>query len=488
MDRSWRIAIIWIVGLTALLSARPYAGSWNDGSRLASVESLVERGTLVIDDSIFVTPPQTGRPSPYRPDDPIFQSAGTKDKLLIDGHYYSDKSPVPVFPMAAIYGIFRGLGAPSAAERPDCFCLLMTWFSSGISLLIAALCIFAIVRRCRISPNRAGLLTFLFVFGTTALPYAQHVNNHIMLMAVASGLFLQLLIGEQEGWRLPALIRAGLLAGIVYTIDLGAGPPLTALTLGYLAWQMRSFRTLLAVAAAVPWIAFHHVVNYAIGGTLIPANAVPAYLDWPGSPFSSQNATGGWAHSSPIKLVLYAFDMMLGKKGFLGHNLLLFLVVFSLPLLIRRKYADRRIVLLGLLWSLMTWLLYAATSTNLSGGCVSIRWFVPLLVPGFLAIAIIVREERSRWKELYLLAGGGLLLAAIMADRGPWFQKILPMYWVIYPGTVACWLAVRWNTNSAVNDSDMPTVYATRITLAERIAANPTGDAVEAASGSANGG
>ena len=50
----------------AAISAKPYAGSWNDGSRLAVVESLLDRGTLAIDDSIFCKPPQhlvdAGRP------------------------------------------------------------------------------------------------------------------------------------------------------------------------------------------------------------------------------------------------------------------------------------------------------------------------------------------------------------------------------------------------------------------------------------------
>ena len=40
-----------------LSAARPYAGSWNDGSRLATVESLVDRHTWAIDDSIFVAVP-----------------------------------------------------------------------------------------------------------------------------------------------------------------------------------------------------------------------------------------------------------------------------------------------------------------------------------------------------------------------------------------------------------------------------------------------
>src|SRR5262249_13483019 len=40
-------------GAVAAGSARPFAGSWNDGSRLAAVESLVDAHTFAIDDSIF---------------------------------------------------------------------------------------------------------------------------------------------------------------------------------------------------------------------------------------------------------------------------------------------------------------------------------------------------------------------------------------------------------------------------------------------------
>ena len=42
----------------ALVSARDYAGGWNDGSRLATVESLVDYHTLAIDKSIYVDVPR----------------------------------------------------------------------------------------------------------------------------------------------------------------------------------------------------------------------------------------------------------------------------------------------------------------------------------------------------------------------------------------------------------------------------------------------
>lgn len=458
-DRSWRMGIAIGATLIAFVSARPYAGSWNDGSRLATVESLVERRTMIIDESIFVVPIPVGQPTPYHPDDPFFHGAGTKDKLFIHGHYYSDKSPVPAFQLAAIYAAYRWLGGPPAAERPDWFCQLMTWTASGIAYAVACLCIFAIGRRCRLSPRQAGWLTIFFGLGTTALPYVQHVNNHILLLAVAAGLFLQLVIGDAEGWSLPRLLTAGTLAGIAYTIDLGAGPPLALLTLAYLGWRTRSLRCVGAVLAALPWIAWHHIVNYDIGGTIGPANAVRAYLDWPSSPFTDKNITGGWAHPDPFKAIVYAFDMLLGKKGFYGHNLPLFLVVLSMPMLVRTKYPERCVTLLGVIWGIGVWLLYAATSTNMSGGCCSIRWFVPLLAPSFLAVAIVVREQPRRWRELTILGCGGLLLGIGMAIRGPWFLKLMPFYVIIYPATVVSWLMVRFHKSAtrSINIDPTPT-------------------------------
>ena len=51
--RQFAVVIV-AAAAVALVSARPYAGGWNDGSRLAMVESVIDRHTLAIDDSIFV--------------------------------------------------------------------------------------------------------------------------------------------------------------------------------------------------------------------------------------------------------------------------------------------------------------------------------------------------------------------------------------------------------------------------------------------------
>ena len=102
------LILVLIVSLTvALVSARPYAGGWNDGSRLALVESLVDFRTLSIDRSIFVDPARAeeAEAKPYPSQKQGLMEGGTLDKVLIKGRFYSDKAMVPALFMAAFYQV-----------------------------------------------------------------------------------------------------------------------------------------------------------------------------------------------------------------------------------------------------------------------------------------------------------------------------------------------------------------------------------------------
>jgi hypothetical protein len=468
-DRWLIVGIGLLASAIAVASARPYAGSWNDGSRLATAESLVDRGTLAIDRSIFVDVPRLNpdRPSPYSPHDKLLQQSGTKDKLFIDGRYYSDKSPVPAYYLAGIYRAGRALGMPSAADRPDWFCLLMTLASSGLAYVVAVMCLFSIARRIGLDCLWSAGVTFFFMAGTVALPYAQYVNNHILLLAVALVIFQLLLTSDAVGWTWRRMIALGTCAGIAYTIDLGAGPPLCALVIAL------SRKRLLLIVAASPWIAFHHIANYQIGGSLAPANANPVFFNWPGSPFGEQNMTGGWNHANPLEAALYALAMLFGKKGFLGHNLILFVPLVGLALLLRRRHPEYRTVSIGLIWAVGTWLLYAATSNNSSGGCCSVRWFVPLLAPGFVALCVLLRDHPAFRIDALIAGSGGILLGIGMTIRGPWFHKLMPFYFVIYFGTLIVWMAARWLMRmQPIAEPQIVTILSVRIAEPTRFGAH----------------
>src|SRR5262249_22311897 len=107
------IVLLAAAGL-ALCGARDRVGGWNDSSRLALVESLVDHHTLAIDQSIFAQPQPQGQPL-----DPHLLPRGTSDKLFINGHYYSDKSPVPGLLLAGLYQGWKWTTGETARSWPS---------------------------------------------------------------------------------------------------------------------------------------------------------------------------------------------------------------------------------------------------------------------------------------------------------------------------------------------------------------------------------
>ena len=438
----------------ALLSARPYAGSWNDGSRLATVECLVDQHTLAIDRSVFVAVPRPGDPSarsPYPGDDPAWWGLlrdGTKDKLLIDGHFYSDKSPVPALLLALFYQMLQWLTGLSVRQQPELFCYLMTLASSGVAYVASAWAVCRTGRLLQLTPGACLALAASLALATVAPVYAQQVNNHILLLGVAAVLMLALVrLAEaaREGrapWGL--LAGAGTLAGLGYTMDLGAGPPLLVCALALVAWRCRSWRALAVCGlAAVPWLALHHAVNYATGGTFKPANAVPEYFLWAGCPFTPQNMTGVWNHAGIGHFLLYAAALLFGKHGFIGHNLPLFLALPAVVVVLRRRTAELPEVLFAGCWCGGTWLAYAATSNNYSGQCCSVRWFVPLLAPAYYVLAVFLKHYPARRGDFLVLSAWGAVMMAVAWAYGPWIRHMVPGFWPLQGAALLGWLLYR---------------------------------------------
>jgi hypothetical protein len=167
-------------------------------------------------------------------------------------------------------------------------------------------------------------------------------------------------------------------------------------------------------------------------------NAVAAYSLWPGCPFTAQNLTGGWNHT-PGHFVVYLGSLLVGKRGFLTHDVPLFLAVPALVVLLRRRLAELAELVFAGCWAGGTWLLYGALSNNSSGACCSIRWFVPLLAPGYLTLAVCLREWPARRPDFLVLSGWGAVLGGLMWWQGPWMQHMLPWFWLIQAAVLATW-------------------------------------------------
>ena len=446
--------------IIAFLSARPFAGGWNDGTRLATVECLVDYHTLSIDRSIFVSVPESRAstlPTPYPPDDLGLMQNGTGDKLLINGQFYSDKSPVPAVLMAGVYQLMQFCTGVVARERPDLFSYAMTVTTSGLAYVVAVWCTFRLCGEVGLRLSTGLGLTASFALATTALPYLRHVNNHILLLGVTAPLMLGVArlsaASNSDGGVAFRLIALGSLAGFGYTLDLGAGPVLLMCTGIYLILELRRFRPVMIFALAVlPWLVFHHTLNYAVGGTFKPANANSEYFNWPGCSFNPQNMTGAWTPGSIGHCVIYALALLEGKKGFLGHNLALFLVLPAIYFCVRRRLAELPKLLYALCCCSGVWLAYALTSNNYSGACCSVRWFVPLLAPAYYLLAVFVREKPAAVSFVLTLSGWGAVMAAIMWSLGPWWGKMVPFYWQLHGAALMSLVAVwRWRFSQVVS-------------------------------------
>jgi hypothetical protein len=479
-DRLIQCLIVAIASAIALGAARPYAGGWNDGSRLATVESLVDEHTWIIDRSTFVQLPSTEAitsPSPYDPSEPALRAHGTLDKLFIHGHFYSDKSPVPALFLAAVYQVLKWVTGWTARAHADWFCWTMTLSCCGLAYALAVVCVHRLGELLRLPVAWNLAYTASFGLGTVALRYAEQVNNHILLLGVTAALALQIArieremrVGMMRRWRFAAV---GGLAGLGYTIDLGVGPVILLCTAVLLLVFLRSTTRSpdlhtpfvaatgsgrsacwLFVLSAVPWLVLHHSINFAIGGTFRPANANAEFFCWPGSPFGVRNLTGSWAHEGPLSFCVYAASMLAGKRGFLGHNLPLFLCLPAFVLVIRRRRRHER----GLVWAgavcAGSWLLYAATSNNSSGQCCSIRWFVPLLAPGFFVLGVLLRQYPRYRSDFLVLSAWGVLLVALMRE-GPWMMHMVPFFWPIQAAALLSWALIhRWRLRMTHESAD----------------------------------
>jgi hypothetical protein len=453
IDRRMGWIVAFVAMLLALVSARPFAGGWNDGSRLAAVESLVDYRTWAIDDSIFVKVPQTAeRAAPYPVSDPGLLRDGTQDKMWIAGHFYSDKSPVPALAMAAAYQVVQWVTGLVAKESPGWFCYWLTFLTSGVAYIVAVCCMDRLAVVTGLRRRSRLLLTASFALGTIALTYTRHVNNHILLLAVCSALML---LFARTHFSRASLLAIGSLIGLGYTIDLGIGPVLVVCAVAFIAWKTRSLRAVIVVlAAAFPWFALHHTLNYAVGGTFFPANAHAAYFEWPGSPFDSANLTGGWAHASVGKFIVYALDLASGRRGFFPYNLALFLAMPGLVVLLRARVPETPQILFAAGFSLASWLLYSATSTNHAGLCCSVRWFVPLLAPGFYILALSLREVPHCEGDMVILTSGGILMGVASWWGGPWMTHMPWGFWPILAGTLLTWLGYHlWRLRAASRKS-----------------------------------
>jgi len=206
----------------------------------------------------------------------------------------------------------------------------------------------------------------------------------------------------------------------------------------------------LCALGMLPLVALHHWLNYRIAGTFGPANANPQFFDYPGSAFSAENMTGHWAHDSIGSLIGYAAGLLVGPHGFLLYNLPLLVIPLG-ALGAWRAFPDRRPELVfAALLGVGSWMLYAFGSNNYSGLALSVRWFVPLLVPAYFVLMLAIAARPSLVDQLKILTQFGVVLTAVLFWIGPWRNPNQLVPWTIAGISLAAFVWSLWRSPKMV--------------------------------------
>jgi hypothetical protein len=459
--------LVWVV------FTHSHAGSANDRSRMAAVESLVHRGTWAIDESPF----------------------STIDRIYVDGHFYSDKLPLLTFVGSGVYRALhngfhltldagqcdldespchcRAFCSERSGDSPDWAYYLLTLTLVGLPSALMLALFYHVTGFFGLGNPAALLLTATLGLATQVFPYSTVFNNQLPATACLLASFYALLRARLLRARLlrARLLRvrdghnprrwlfiAGLLAALALTFDLGAGLFFVAF-FGYAAWEtlaqasdqasdQKRLRPPGSNPLTGPFAAFARLVErlpwpYLLGGLLpialtvfldyqIVGNPWPPYLfrpgyDYPGSRLY-QTIAGVHGPENPL---IYGLRLLVGDHGLFAFNPVLLWAVVALVRAWRdhRSHLRRAAALVGLTSSLFA--LYFILFTDSFGGAVyGPRWytaFIPLL---FLFAAAEWREMRTQARWLTFLALAGIsLFNSCRGALNPW-RTATPLLWL----------------------------------------------------------
>jgi hypothetical protein len=367
----------------------------NDMSRMAGVESIVERGTFAIDNSTFVN---------------------TIDKVKSGEHYYSDKPAMSYLVAVPVYYVLHRFFDLDFAHNRNLTYYLVTLFTVGISICIMLVYFYRLLGRFNLDKSMRIFYTASMYLGTLVFPFSLVYSNHGLATALVVITFYALLNAKTS----EHYLYTGLLSGFLATIDLVLGSIFSILFFIWIFVKARRKTTLFIAGAVIP-VLVTLLINYSISGSIIPFNVNTQLFDFKGSAFGPGSLSGIVAQ--PLSEIgSYAFDLTLGKRGFLSFTPVL---VFSLAGLIialfRKKYRNEAMLVLA---GTIATLVFYITRTNNHGGCsYGLRWTVPLIPLIYLFTPLIFAKKFkfiTTVKILFVIVLVVSICFALLGAMEPW--------------------------------------------------------------------
>ena len=383
MKLRFLIFLIVSIALALLLAKHDVTHAGNETSRYSVVESVLERGTFVIDDSIFSTP----------------------DKGERDGHFYGDKPPLLTFGIIGWGRLLKCFGIRFLERGYYRAVYLTNVLIFVLSCLTGWFFYLGLRRRPRMPEPYRIAMSVLSVASTLVLSYAVTLNNHTLCASALMGLVLLLERCEETGLTRLRAFLAGIMTGLLLNLEFVTGGVLGLVVFVFVLTSVSPRRienVLMYAAGAGLMILLEAGMNMVSYGS-----PLPLYLSTHKPSFVEKN------------YLSYAFNILFGYEGFfLYMPALLFAGCACASERMRRD----RVFIYMMISTAAAMLLLAVGTSDFGGWCYGYRFLIPF-APVLLYYAAIYfgrpRPRLKRWKLFRLALLWGVVFS-VVGVMDPW--------------------------------------------------------------------
>jgi len=325
-----------------------------DFTRMGTAVAIVERGTLTLDGSIFMS---------------------SVDKVYINENFYGCQIPFMSILLSAVYYPLYSIGI-TCSNNYDFLNWLFIWLFSGSGAAGCAVILGNIFRRERNDDAGAYKFALLFFFFTLYLTFSIVFSHHVFTGFLILASFY--LIRYYSG-KLYLIGLAGLMSGMAVVIDPPPGAAFTGVFFLYLVISRKSIsRIAVFTLMCLPPLIIHGLGNVQITGSIIPSNIKPEYFQYYGSIFDETNLSGVVINDTIKDFATYTFHSFFGYRGLFIYTPLLIFAVWGA--IIGLKDREKRIQIILISFAIISVLFFYLWRTNNYGGyCYGIRFFLPLV-------------------------------------------------------------------------------------------------------------
>ena len=366
-----------------ILAKHDVTHAGNETSRYSVVESVLERGTFEIDDSIFSTP----------------------DKGERNGHFYGDKPPLLTFGVIAWGRLLKCFGVRFLERDYFRAVYLTNALIFVLSCLTGWFFYLGLRRRTRMPEEYRIAMSALSVVSTLVLSYAVTLNNHTLCASAMMGLILLLERCEETGMTRLRAFLAGVMTGLLLNLEFVTGGVLGLAVFVFVLTSVAPHRienVLMYAAGAGLMILLEAGMNMVSYGS-----PLPLYLSTHKPSFVEKN------------YLSYAFNILFGYEGFFLYMPALLFAGFACAS--ERMRRDRVFVYM-MASTAAAMLLLAVGTSDFGGWCYGYRFLIPF-APVLLYYAAIwfgrPRPRLKRWKVFRLALLWGVVFA-VVGVMNPW--------------------------------------------------------------------